>query len=125
MRNLHIDWRDSRLLQDLYMRQEAVVRTMGVDSDPRVIGHGVSQGCPLSPLLFSIYAEVMMIETFEDMKERVFVRGQLVNDVRFADDQRMVAGTEMGLQRLMNKLNDTAKNCGMKINSKKTKIMVV
>src|SRR6059036_1579565 len=39
-KSLHIDWRDRRLLQDLYMRQEAVVRTVGGDSDPGVIGRG-------------------------------------------------------------------------------------
>ena len=49
----------------------------------------------------------------------------MVSDVRFADDQGMVAGTEMGLQRLMNKLNDTAENFGMKINIQKTKTIVV
>ena len=41
MKSLHIDWRDQRLLQDLYKRQEAVVRTVGGDSDPRAIGRGV------------------------------------------------------------------------------------
>src|SRR3989441_13314760 len=107
------------------MRQEAVVRTVGGDSDPAVIGRGVRQGCPLSPLLFSIYAEVMMIDALEDMEEGVSVGGQSVSDVRFADDQGMVAGTEMGLQRLRNKLNDTAKNFDMKINVQKTKPMVV
>src|SRR5437899_2282062 len=66
----------------------------------------------------------MTIEALEDM-EGVTVGGQLVSDVRFADDQGMVAGTEVGLQRLMNKLNDTAKNFGMKINIQKTKTMVV
>src|SRR6267154_387782 len=125
MKSLHIDWRDRRLLQDLYMRQEAVVRVRGEDSDPGVIGRGVRQGCPISPLLFSIYAEIMMIEVLEDMKEGVLVGGKLVSDVRFADDQGMVASTEMGLQTLMNKLNDTAINCGMKINVQKTKTMVV
>ena len=112
------------MLQDLYMRQEAVVRTVGENSDPGVIGRGVRQRCPLSSLLFSIYAEVMMIDTLEDM-EGVSVEGQLVSDVRFAEDQGMVAGTEMGLQRLMNKLNDTAMNFDMKINVQKTKTMVV
>src|SRR5437867_7062777 len=73
MKKLHIDWRDRRWLQDLYMRQEAVVQTVGGDSDPGVIGRGVRQGCPISPLLFSIYAEVMMIEALEDMEEEVSV----------------------------------------------------
>src|SRR3989441_10957 len=86
LKRLHIHWRDRRLLQDLYMRQEAVVRTVGRDSDPGAIGRRVRQGCPLSPLLFSIYAEVMMIEALEDMEEGVLVGGQLISDVRFADD---------------------------------------
>src|SRR5437867_7794391 len=78
MKSLHIDWKDRRLLQDLYMRQEAVVRIVGGDSDPGVIGRGVRQGCPLSPLLFSVYTEVMMIAALEDMEERVFEEGKLV-----------------------------------------------
>ena len=99
----------------MFIRQEAVVRTVGEDSGPGVIGRGVRQVCHISPLLFSMYAEVMMIEELEDMEEGVSVGGQLVNGVRFADDQGMVAGTEMVLQKLMNKLNDTAKNFGMKL----------
>ena len=67
----------------------------------------------------------MVIEALEDMEEGVSLGGQLVSDVRFANDQGMVAGTEMGLQRLMNKLNDTAKNFDMKINVQKTKTIVV
>ena len=58
----------------------------------------------------------MMIEALEDMEEGVSVGGKLVSDVRFADNQCMVAGTEMGLQRLMNKLNVTAKNFGVNLN---------
>src|SRR6267154_2240840 len=67
----------------------------------------------------------MMIEVLEDMEDGVLVGRKLVSDVRFADDQGMVASTEMGLQRLMNKLNDTAKSFDMKINVQKTKTMVV
>jgi hypothetical protein len=107
------------------MRQEAVVRIMDGESEPGIIGRGVRQGCPLSPLLFSIYAEVMMIEAMEDVDDGILVGGQVVADVRFADDQGMVSSTEKGLQNIMNRLNDTAKKFGMKINVKKTKAMVV
>ena len=48
-----------------------MVRTLDGDSDPGVIGCGVRKGFPLSLPLFSISAEVMMIEALEDMKEGV------------------------------------------------------
>ena len=72
---------------------------------------------------------MMMMEVLEGMEEGVRVGGVLISisDIRFADDQGMVASTEMGLQRLMDKLNAIAKKytCSMKINIKKTKTMVV
>src|SRR6267154_766860 len=40
MKSLHIDSRGRSLLLDLYIRQEAVVRVRGEDSDPGVIGRG-------------------------------------------------------------------------------------
>ena len=74
---------------------------------------------------FSIYAEVMMIEALENMDEGIIVGGQVVSDVQFVDDQGMVASTENGLQKLMNKLNETAKKFNMRMNIQKTKAMVV
>ena len=84
--------------------------------------------------MFSIYADVMMIEAFgdsdnsddenidiEDFKDGIVVRGKLVRDVRLADDQGMMTGSEKGLQEIMNKLNDTAKKFNMKINVQKQK----
>lgn len=48
-----------------------------------------------------------------------------MKDVRFADDQAMTAGSEVGLQKIMNGLNATALKYRMKINIKKTKVMRV
>ena len=105
----------------MYTRQEAVIRVAVGESGPGIVGRGVGQGCPLSPLLFSRYAEVMIIEAMENIEAGIVEGGQLKTDVRFADDQGMVASTEEGLQKLMNKLNDTAKKYNMKINVQKTK----
>src|SRR6478609_6434340 len=65
LHSIGVDWRDRRMKSKLYMNQEAAVRIAGGESDSGVIGRGVRQGCPLSPLLFSIYAEMMMKEALE------------------------------------------------------------
>src|SRR5688572_14449822 len=105
------------------MKQEAVISTADGESDTGTIRRGVRQGRPLSPLLFSIYEEVMMIEAMKNVKveEEIVVGGQIISDVRFADDQGVVASTEKGLQSLMNKLNGTAKKFNMKRNVEKNK----
>ena len=45
------------LLRNLYVSQEATVRTRHGTTDWFKIGKGVSQGCILSPCLFNLYAE--------------------------------------------------------------------
>ena len=59
LKNIGVDWRDRRLIKTLYMNQEAVVGVNGDLSDPGEIGRGVRQGCLLSPLLFSLYVEMI------------------------------------------------------------------
>src|SRR6478609_2154219 len=113
------------MISELYMNQDSVVRIAGGESDSGIIGRGVRQGCPLSPLLFSIYTEMMMQEALKNVEEGIRVGGELIKDVKYADDQAMVANTEAKLQSLMNSLNTTAKHYDMKINIKKTKAMVV
>src|SRR5580692_5884463 len=107
-------------MSDVYMRQQAVVRVAEGESEPGVIGRGVRQGCTLSPLLFSIYAEAMMLKAMERVEEGIRVGGELIRDVRFADDQGMFASSEKGLQKVIDGLNEEAKRYDMKINVKKT-----
>ena len=69
LQSIGVDWRDRRMISELYMNQDAVLRIAGGESDSGIIGRGVRQGCPLSPLLFSIYAEMMMKEALENAEE--------------------------------------------------------
>jgi hypothetical protein len=125
LKRIGVDWKDRRLVMNLYMNQKAVVKIMQDYSEESDIGRGVRQGCCMSPLLFNIFAETMMTEAMEGIEEGVKIGGNLVKDIRFADDQGMIASTEKGLQKIMDRLNSTAEKYGMKINIKKTKVMRV
>ena len=48
------------LLRNLYVSQEATVRTKYLTMDWFKIGKGVCQGCILSPCLFNLHAEYIM-----------------------------------------------------------------
>ena len=69
LQSIRVDWRDQRMISELYMNHEAVVRIAGGESDLGIIGREVRQGCPVSPLLFSIYAEIMMKEALENVED--------------------------------------------------------
>src|SRR5688572_33111318 len=79
----------------------------------------------MSPILFNTYAEAMMIEAMDGVVEGVKIGGKTIQDMRFADDQGMIASGETGLQKIMNALNNTATKFDLKINIKKTKVMRV
>ena len=84
------------MIGELHMNQAAVVRITGGESDLGIIGRGVRQGCPLSPLLFSIYAEMMMKDVLENVEDGIRAGGELIKDVKYADNQGRVANTEAG-----------------------------
>ena len=107
--------------------QNAVVRVNGENTEPCIIGRGVRQGCLLSPTLFNIYAEAIEREggAIEDVDEGLKVGGQLLQTIKFADAQAVVADTERGRQRMMDKMNESVERHGMKINGKKTKVMKI
>ena len=68
---------------------------------------------------------MVMIEAMEDVGEGVRLGGELLKDIKFANDQGMVAQTEKGLQTIMDGLSKTEKEYDMKIKVKKTKVMRV
>ena len=123
LKNIGVDWKDRRMIRNLYIQQRATVRVAEGESELVESGRGVRQGCLLSPLLFSIYVEAMMIEAMEDIDEGVKVGGKLLKYIRFADDEAMVADSEKGLQEILDKLVEVGRKYDMKINVKKTKTM--
>ena len=79
------------LLRNLYTGQEATVRTGHGTTDWFQIGKGVHQGCTLSPCLFNLYAEYIMINAgLEETQAGIKIAGRNISNLRYADDTTLM-----------------------------------
>ena len=92
LKKIGVDWKERRLLSNLYVKQRIKVRIGEEMSEGREIGRGVQQGCPLSNTLFNIY--------LEDLMKNCFLNTEGVNMknknkcIRFADDMGLLSEDE-------------------------------
>ena len=82
----------TRLLRNLYVGQEATIRTGHGTIDWFQIGKGVYQGCILSPCLFNLYAEYIMRNAgLEEAQAGIKIAGRNINNLKYADDTTLTA----------------------------------
>ena len=114
----------SCLLRNLYVGQEATVRTGLGTTDWFQIGKGVPQGCILSPCLFNLHAEYIMRNAgLEEAQAGIKIAGRNINKIRCADDTTLMAESEEELKSLLMKVKVESEKLGLKFNIQKTKIM--
>ena len=97
---MKIDGKDLQVIKNLYWEQATAMRVDGEMSLFKKIKHGVRQGCVLSPDLFSLYSENIMLGGYPGMK----VGGYNVKKLRYADDILLIAENNKkknNLQRLL------------------------
>ena len=83
------------LLRNMYVGQEAIVRTGHGTTDWFQIGKGVHQGCILSPCLFKLYAEyIMRYARLDEAEVEIKTAGRNINNLRYADDTTLMAESE-------------------------------
>ena len=111
------------LLRNLYIGQEAAVRTGHGTTDWFQIGKGVHQGCILSPYLFNLYAEYIMRNAgLEETQAGIKIARRNINNLRYADDTTVMAESEK-LKSLLMKVKEESEKVGLKLNIQKMKIM--
>ena len=87
------------LLRNLYVGQEATVGTGHGTTDWFQIGKQVCQDCILSPCLFNLYAEYIMRNAgLEETQTGIKIAGRNINNLRYADDTTLMAGSEEELK---------------------------
>ena len=95
------------LLRNLYVGQEATVRTRHRTTDWFQIGKGVRQGCILSPCLFNLYAEfIMQNARLDEAQAGIKIPGRNINNLRYADDITLRAESEEELKSLLMKVKE-------------------
>ena len=112
------------LLRNLYAGQEATVRTGHGTTDWFQIGKGVRQDCILSPCLFNLYADYIMRNAgLDEAQTGIKIAGRNINNLRYADDTTLMAGSEEELKSLLMKVKEESEKVGLKLNIQKMKIM--
>ena len=112
------------LLRNVYVGQEATVRTRHGTMDWFQIGKGVPQGCTLSPCLFNLYAEYIIGNArLEEAQAGIKIAGRNINNLRYVDDTTLMAESEEELKSLLMKVKVESEKVGLKLNIQKTKIM--
>lgn len=72
-----------------------------------------------------MYSESIFKEALDADSDGIVVNGQIINNIRYADDTVLIAENMDGLQRLLDQVNTASNNHGLKMNIKKTKYMII
>ena len=115
------------LLRNLYAGQEATVRTGHGTTCPDwfQIGKGLCQGCILSPCLFNLYAEYIMVHSsagLEEAQAGIKIAERNINNLRYADDTTVTAESEVELKNLLMQVKEESEKVGLKHNTQKTNV---
>ena len=95
------------LLRNLYVGQEATVRTGHGTTDWLQIGKGVCQACVLSPCLFNLYAEYIIRNAkLDEAQAGIKISRRNNNNLRYADGTTLMAESKEELKSLLMKVKE-------------------
>ena len=108
------------LLRNLYVGQEATVRSLYGTPDQLKIEKGTWQGCLLSPCLFDLYAEhIMRNARLDELQAGIKTGGRNINNLRYVDDTTLMTQSKDDLKSPLMRVKEESERAGLKLNIKK------
>ena len=105
------------LLRNLYVGQEATVRTLYGTTDWFKIEKGIQQGCRLSPCLFNLYPEhIMRNAGLDELQAGIKIGGRNINNLRCADYITLMTESEEALKSLLMRVKEESERASLKLN---------
>ena len=114
-----------RALEQLYAKSTSKVRVGAKFSEKFPCSVEVTEGCVLSPSLFSVFLEETVSRTVKELIGGVCVQGLQVNNLRFADDIALITDESNELKLLTNRLNTESTRFRVENSAEKSKTLAV
>ena len=116
------------IIRAIYSGRRFVVRDAGHTSEPRPRHFGISQGCPLSPFLFSIVMPVLLFDASAKFAMEVETRQPYVlpvNELVYADGTLVVATDPGRAETHMRCIEAMGMNYGLRLNWRKCEVLPI
>ena len=107
-----------KLLIDIYRNAKSCIQLCGKYTDSFICNTGVRQGCPLSPILFTLFTSDLL----DEIKQcyGVMLGSRKVAGLMFADDLILLANNQQDLQSSLNLLYGYCSKCSISLSRRRS-----
>ena len=109
-----------KVLQALYKDSYVRIMVNGHQTNKVFVRSGVKQGCPLSPLLFTLFISDIA-RSLEESPEGVTIKGKIMSALLFMDDLVLIARCNASTKKLLKFCHHQFELSGLEIKCSKSK----
>jgi len=116
--------RTSELYVIYIMSEKQPLNSRKVSLNGLIFKRDVSQDWVMCLDLFNLYSK-FILKQLEEFEEGLQVNGRRINNIRYADDAVLLSSSEADLQMLLNVVQTSSEEFGLKLNINRTKAILM